>query len=127
MFPVAGTVPLQLKRGVAGLPDVGLARDRRVTEPGGDLFQELEPVASLVGDRGVLDSVLSQSPIERAGGRLMSQAELYRPAIYLLWGFLTSCRREVRRPRVKVIGLQRSALNSVDRSSSELPQPPGRR
>ena len=126
MFPVAGTVPLQLKRGVAGLPDVGLGRDRRMTEPGGDLFQELEPVASLVSDRGVLDSVLSQSPIER-GGRPMSQAELYRPAIHLLWGFSTSCRREVRRPRVKAIGPERSALNSVDRSSSEPPQPPGRR
>jgi hypothetical protein len=31
----------------------------------------------------------------------MSQAELYRPAIHLLWGFSTSCRREARRPRVR--------------------------
>ena len=51
-LPACSPVPLRLKRDVAGLPDVGLGRDRRMTEPGGDLFQELEPVASLVGDRG---------------------------------------------------------------------------
>ena len=105
MFPVAGTVPLQLKRGVAGLPDLGLGRDRRMTEPGGDLFQELEPVASLVGDRGVLDSVLSQSPIERAGGRC------HRPNCI---GLRYTCSRASQRAVVvkyAVRGSRRSARN----------------
>ena len=55
----------------ADLLDVDLAGDHLVTEPGDDLGEQLEPVASLVRDQDaeVLDPVLGHRPIVRAGGQ----------------------------------------------------------
>ena len=72
----------------ADLLDVDLARDHLVAEPGDDLGEQLEPVASLVRDQDaeVLDSVLGHRPIVRA--RHQSHAlRLYRTTVHLVYGF----------------------------------------
>ena len=49
-------------------PNVDLGGDHLVTESGDDLGEQLEPVATLVGDQDaeVLDPVLGHRPIVRA-------------------------------------------------------------
>ena len=64
-------VGLLLRGDRADFLDVDLACDHLVTESGDDLGEQLEAVASLVGDQDaeVLDPVLGHRPIMRAGGQ----------------------------------------------------------
>ena len=79
-------VGLFLRGDRADFSDVDLAGDHLVTETCDGLGEQLEPVASLVGDQDpeVLDPILGHRPIVRAGGRRHVEGTLAR------YGGLTS-------------------------------------